>query len=254
MAKIEIIDTDASTICGHGFCGFKDTAQEGYQRKISWLKRRFAEGLKFKVLRVDGADAGMIEFIPGKDTWRPVDAANYMVIHCLMIAKRQFKGKGYGALLVEDCVAEANRAKMAGVAVVTSGGTWMVSSDVFLRCGFKCVDTAPPSFELLVKKFRQAPSPKFRTGWDATLRKYGPGLTILKSDQCPCIAKCIADILQACKALRIRPKVVELKTGGQARSAPSAYGIFNVIYDGKVVAEHPIGGTRFRSIMRSMTK
>ena len=117
-------------------------------------KKRFAEGLKFKVLQVDGVDAGMIECMPGKHTWRPVDAADYMVIHCLMIAKKQFKGKGLGLLLVEDCVAEAKRAKMAGVAVVTSSGTWMVSSNVFLRCGFECVDTAPPSFELLAKQFR----------------------------------------------------------------------------------------------------
>ncbi len=254
MARIEIIGTSASTICDHGFCGFRDAAHEGYKRKTDWLKERFAEGLKFKVLQVDGVDAGMIEYVPGEHTWRPVEAAGYMVIHCIMIDKKRFKGQGHGSLLVEDCVADARRAGMAGVAVVTSSGTWMVSGDVFLRCGFECVDTAPPSFELLARKLRQAPSPKFATGRNRTLRKYGSGLTIIRSDQCPCIAKCTADILQACKTLRIRPKVVELKTGSQARKAPSAYGIFNVIYDGQVVAEHPISGTRFGNIMRKLRK
>ena len=33
MARIEIIDTDAATICDHGFCGFKDAKHEGYKRK-----------------------------------------------------------------------------------------------------------------------------------------------------------------------------------------------------------------------------
>jgi GNAT superfamily N-acetyltransferase len=254
MARIAIIDANASTIHDHGFCGFRDAANEGHKRKTAWLKKRFPEGLKFKLLQVDGVDAGMIEYIPGEHTWRPIEAAGYMVIHCVMIDRKKHKGKGYGSLLVEDCVADAKRAGMAGVAVVTSSGTWMAGADVFLRSGFECVDTASPSFELLAKKLRKAPSPKFRTGWDRGLRKYGSGLTIIKSDQCPCIAKCVEDILQACKTLRICPKAVELKTGSQARNAPSAYGIFNVIYDGKLVAEHPISGTRFLNIMRKLSK
>jgi L-amino acid N-acyltransferase YncA len=254
MAGVEIVDTSASTICSHGFCGFRDSAHEGHRRKTSWLKKRFADGLKFKVLQVDGADAGVIEYVPGEHTWRPVDAAGYMVIHCIMIDRRRFKGKGYGSLLVEECVADAKRTGKAGVAVVTSGGTWMASRDVFLRCGFECVDRAPPRFELLAKKFRNTPPPKFRTGWDKTLRRYGSGLTIIKSDQCPCIPKCTTDTLQACKMLRIRPRVVELKNAAQARNAPSAYGIFNIIYDGRLVAEHPISGARFLNIMRRLSK
>jgi GNAT superfamily N-acetyltransferase len=254
MARIEIIDTCASTVGDHGFCGFRDAAHEGHKRKTDWLKKRFVEGLKFKVLQVDGVDAGMIEYIPGEHTWRPVEAAGYMVIHCIMIDKKRFKGKGYGSRLVEDCVADSKRAGMAGVAVVTSRGTWMAGADLFLRCGFERVDTAPPSFELLVKKWRPVPPPTFKTGWDRTLRAYGSGLTIIKSDQCPCITKCTDDILQACKTLRIRPKVVELKTGRQARNAPSAYGIFNVIYNGEVVADHPISRTRFLNIMRKLSK
>lgn len=254
MARIEIIDTNTANICEHGFCGFRDPKNEGHKRKTDWLKKRFAEGLKFRVLQVDGADAGMIEYIPGEYTWRPVEAAGYMVIHCIMIDKKKYKGKGYGSLLVEECMRDAKRAKMHGVAAVTSSGPWMANGGVFRRCGFECVDTAPPSFELLAKKSRRGPSPRFRKGWDRTLRKYGSGLTIIKSDQCPCIAKCMDDILQACKALRICSNVVELKSGSQARKAPSAYGIFNVIYNGEVVADHPISGTRFSNIIRKLSK
>jgi N-acetylglutamate synthase-like GNAT family acetyltransferase len=254
MAKVEIIDTDVTNVASHGFCGFRDARNEGHRRKVSWLKRRFAEGLKFKVLQVDGQDVGMIEYTPGEHTWRPVEAAGYMVIHCVMINKKQYKGKGYGSLLVQECLRDAKSAGMHGAAVVTSSGTWMASRNVFLGCGFERVETAPPSFELLARKFRKAPSPRFRTGWDKTLRKYGSGLTIIKSDQCPCIAKSTDDILQACKALRIRPRIVELSSGSQARNAPSAYGIFNIVLDGKLVAEHPISGTRFKSIMRKLSR
>jgi GNAT superfamily N-acetyltransferase len=254
VATIEIIDTNASNVGDHSFCGFKDTRNEGHKRKTAWLKKRFAEGLKFKVLQVDGDDAGMIEHAPGEHTWRPVDARGYLVVHCLMISTKRYKGKGYGTLLVEDCVRDAQRAQLNGVAVVSSSGTWMASGDIFRRCGFECVDTAEPSFELLVRKLRKAPSPRFRTGWDKALREYGSGLTIIKSDQCPCIAKSTDDILQVCKKLRIHAKIVELKSGAQARNAPSAYGIFNVIHDGKLVADHPISGTRFMNIMRKLSK
>ena len=33
MARIEIIDTDASSICDHGFCGFKDARRRGISGK-----------------------------------------------------------------------------------------------------------------------------------------------------------------------------------------------------------------------------
>ncbi|MBU0617034.1 MAG: GNAT family N-acetyltransferase, partial [Planctomycetes bacterium] len=74
MPKVEIIDTSATNICDHEFCGFRDPENEGHRRKVNWLKRRFAEGLKFKVLQVAGEDAGMIEYTPGEHTWRPVEA------------------------------------------------------------------------------------------------------------------------------------------------------------------------------------
>jgi L-amino acid N-acyltransferase YncA len=251
MGKATIVDTDATTIHGHGFCGFKNPEAEGHRRKAAWLAKRFKEGMRLKVLQIDGEDAGMIEYIPGEHTWRPVEAAGYLMIHCLMVDKKKHKGRGYGSLLVAECVKDAKRARMHGVAVVTSSGTWMASRDVFVRHGFECVDTAPPSFELLAKKLRKkAPSPRFKSGWDKTLRRYGSGLTIIRSDQCPCIAKSTDDILQACKELRIRPKIVELKNGRQARNAPSAYGVFNIVYDGSLVADHPISATRFRNIMR----
>lgn len=254
MTKVEIIETTAENICDYGFCGFKNPKNEGHRRKTNWLAKRFAEGMKFKVLQVDGVDAGMIEYILGENAWRPVEAAGYLVIHCLMINKKKYKGKGYGRRLIEECLEDARRAEKCGVAVVTSSDTWMVSGDIFRRLGFECVDATSPSFELLAMKLGEGPSPKFKKGWDRKLRRYGSGLTVIKSDQCPCIAKSTDDILQVCETFGIRPKVVELKTGSQARNAPSAYGIFNIIHDGALVVAHPVSGTRFKGILRKVSK
>ena len=62
MSDLEIIDTNAGTIHNYGFCGYRKIEQEGYRRKLDWLKQRFSEGMKFKVLysENDGA-AGFIE-------------------------------------------------------------------------------------------------------------------------------------------------------------------------------------------------
>jgi len=44
--------------------------------------------------------------------------------------------------------------------------------------------------------------------------------------------------------------VVELKNSKQAQSAPSPFGIFNIVLNGKLVADHPISNTRFVNIMK----
>jgi hypothetical protein len=253
MGEVQVIDATAETICQFGFCGYKSIKQEGYRRKTEWLKKRFAEGMRFKILHSrDVGAVGFIEYIPGKFAWRPIEAPGYLVIHCLMINRREYKGHGYGELLVKRCVQDARRSKSHGVAVVTSSGTWMAGKELFLRCGFEAVSTAPPSYELLVRKLAKAPSPRFKDGWDEKLRSYGRGLVIIRSDQCPCIAKFTTEIVQACRELGVRARVVEIEDHRQAQDIPWAYGVFGIVYDGKLVADHPVSKTRFLNIMRSL--
>ena len=255
MSEVEIIDIDSSNVCDYGFCGYKSPKQEGYRRKTEWLKQRFAEGMRLKVLSAaDEGSVGFIEYIPGEYTWRPIDARGYLTIHCIMIHKRTYKQAGYGSLLVEQCLKDAKKSKANGVAVITSKGTWMAGSELFVKHGFESVDSAPPSFELLAKKMKKGPLPTFRGGWEARARSYGKGLVIIRSDQCPCIAKFAEEILDTCKALGVSARVKELKTCKQAQNAPSPYGIFNIVYDGRLIADHPISKTRFKNVMKQMSR
>jgi GNAT superfamily N-acetyltransferase len=257
MGKIEIADTNADNICEYGFCGYRNIKQEGYKRKIDWLKQRFSEGLKFKVLdsAKEGA-VGFIEYIPGKYTWRAVEASGYMVIHCMMIISKKYRGKGYGALLLEESLKDAKKKNMHGVAVVTRKGTWMAGKGLFLKNAFEVVDQAPPDFELLVKKFKKnTPLPKFKGDWEKRLSKYGSGLTIIRSDQCPYVAKSVKEINEtAQKKYGIKAKMIELKNCRQAQNAPSAFAVFGIIYNGKLFADHPISKTRFLNIMNKELK
>ena len=251
MDEIEIIDTNANNIHDYGFCGYKNVKQEGYRRKLDWLKKRFSEGMKFKVLYSAGdGSIGFIEYIPGEYTWRAVEASGYMVIHCIANMHRKHRGKGYGTLLVEESIKDAGKENMCGVAVVTRKGTWMAGKELFLKSGFEVVDTAPPDFELLVKKFTDVPSPKFKGDWEKSLSQYDSGLTIICSDQCPYVPKAVGEISETAeKKYSIRPKIIELDNCNEARKAPSAFGIFNIIYNGRLLADHPISNKRFMNIM-----
>jgi predicted GNAT family acetyltransferase len=257
MTEIQIIETNADNICDYSLCGYKRIKQEGYKRKTDWLKERFKEGMKVKILHSpqDGS-LGMIEYVPGEHAWRPVDASGYIFIHCLFVVPSKLKGKGCGSLLVDECLKDAKSKKMHGAAVVTRKGTWMAGKEVFLKKGFEIVDTAPPDFELLARKFKKsAPSPRFKGDWDKRLRKYDKGLTIIRSDQCPYTAKAVREISETAeKTYRIKPRVVQLKSSKEAQRAPSPFGVFSIILDGKLVADHPISNTRFVNIMKEELK
>ena len=190
MREHEVVDTNADNIGGCGFCGYKSGKNEGHRRKLDWLKKRYAEGLRFKVLRSrECGDIGMIEYAPGSHAWRPVEAEGYLVIHCLMVNGKH-KGKGLGALLLDSCLRDAKKSKCRGVAVVTSSDSFMAGSDLFIKAGFVSVESNPP-YELLVKKFKQAaPDPRFIVERERVLKRYRKGLTILAADQCPMVPKC----------------------------------------------------------------
>jgi hypothetical protein len=57
----EIVDTNAENIGACGFCGHKPGRTERHRRKCDWLKKRYAEDLRFKVLRSrEFGDIGII--------------------------------------------------------------------------------------------------------------------------------------------------------------------------------------------------
>jgi len=253
MKECEIIDTNADNIGGCGICGRKPGRTEGHRRKSDWLKKRYAEGLRFKVLRSrEFGDIGVIEYAPGSHAWRPVEAEGYFVIHCLMV-NRKHLGKGLGAVLLDDCLRDARKSKCRGVAVVTSSDSFMAGSGLFIKAGFVSVQSNPP-YDLLVKKFKKAaPDPRFIVDRERVLKRHKEGLTILAADQCPMVAKCVKDIAEASEALGLKTKVVRVRSAKQSRELPTPYGMFSIVYDGKLIAERPISARRFKNIMSKLT-
>lgn len=104
-------------VCKFGLCGYKDPKKGGFPEKYEWLKKRFQEGLTIKTVysQKDGMQ-GMIEYIPGRYCWRPVEATDYMFIHCIFVGfKKIYKNNGFGSSLIAECENDAKKLKLKGL-------------------------------------------------------------------------------------------------------------------------------------------
>jgi len=248
-SKMKIISVNSENISEYQPVCFLNPKNEGYLKKLEWLKERFSKGLIIKLLYLENEKKcnGFIEYIPGEDAWRAVDAKGYMFIHCIWISPNKHKGKGYGSLLVKECLQDAKREGKYGVAVVTSEGPFMAGKALFLKNGFNSVAKAKPSYELMIKTIKSGPLPKFRD-WEKQMSKY-KGLNIVYANQCPWVARSIKELSEIAKKKGLKLKIVELENARQAQDAPSIYTAFNLIYNGKLLVDHYISSRRFLNII-----
>ncbi len=237
-----IVTVDASNLDEHGFFCFKSRrGSEGYVNKQKWLLDRFSEGMKIVLVYEGKRSVGFIEYIPGEYTWRAVDAPEHLVIHCLWVIGRA-KKKGFGSKLLAECVDDARERGKAGVAMVASPKNWLANPKVFQKHGFESVDEAPPSFYLMVKSLGPGPSPRFAVNWQERCESFGPGTTIVSSDQCPYHADAVQRAVTAFADRGIDARVVHLENCAQARSmSPTPYGVFWIICNGRLLSYHYLG-------------
>ena len=235
--KFNIIDVNADNVEQTGFfCLMSKRKAAGFRLKLDWLKQRFAEGMRIKMFELP--ERGFIEYIPGEYAWRAVDAEGYMMIHCLWVVGKS-KGKGLGGVLLEECLKDAKASGLNGVAMVTSEKVWLVGKKMLLKHGFESVEMAPPAFNLMVRKFGDTPSPTFADNWEEKARRFGQGLTVIRSNQCPYIPDATNHVLETATKLGIQSRVVELKSSQDVRKrAPSPYGVFSIVYNGRLLSYH----------------
>jgi GNAT superfamily N-acetyltransferase len=254
--ELRIIETTHRNIMEYGSCGYRNYNTPGIKEKIVWMKERGKEGLKMLTLwsKKDGHQ-GMIEYIPGEYCWRPVSASGYMFIHCVFVGLlKKYKGKGYATVLLDLCIEDALTENMKGVAAVTRKGSFMIGKAFFEKNGFKVVDHAPPDFDLVVRKFvPSTPDPAFIPNWKKISENFTKGLYIIRAHQCPYTVKNVSEICETAKnKYRIKPSVITLKSHTEAQQVPNPYGIFSILYNGKIIAYHPISNNRFMNIMDKM--
>ncbi len=248
---IQIIDLTPENIDQYGVCGYKDINKHlELQRKVDWIKKYYPKGLRIKALiSKSGGYQGMLEYIPGEYAHRPVNAEGYMFIHCVFVGfKKEFKGKGYASILIDECIKDSKKENKNGIAVITRNGSFMAKKDIFIKKGFSLIDNMKPDFELLVLKFnKKSNNPKFINN---SLENHLSGLTIMRSPQCPYSVKNVDAIIQTAKKLNLNPALIEMNDAESVQKSPCAFGSFCIINDGNILSHHPISNTRFENIMK----
>jgi hypothetical protein len=244
----KIVEITADNIGEHpqAIC-FINPKHKLYPLKVDWLKKQFKNSLKIKMLYVENEkrSVGFIEYVPGEYCWRAVSAKNYMFIHCIWINGKKYQRRELGSLLLQE--AEKDAKDMLGIAVMTSDSSFMANKEVFMKNGYSAIAESGKD-QLLVKKFRIGPLPSIND-WISELKKY-QGLYFIYSKQCPWVARFIEEVKPMLLKLGLQPTIVELETTEQAQKAPSLYGIFNMIYNGRLLADRYISTTRFLNIVK----
>ena len=235
MKEVIITDANEENVDTEGFFCMKSKVKSaGFQQKMRWLKKRFSEGMKMKIL--SGAGRGLIEYIPGKYAWRAVDAEEYMVIHCIWVLGKA-KGKGVGRLLLDQCIEDAKAVGLKGVAIVTNGDGWLAKEKFFLKNGFEEVQRDERGYQLMALRFEEETDwPRMVKSEERYFSEYKDGVTVLRTGQCPYIDASVEHLKEVAEERGIAFREVELKTAAQVRKlAPSAFGIFNAVMDGKLL-------------------
>ena len=132
-------------------------------QKKAWLKARLDEGLVF--YRSVERGKCFIEYMPAEMAWVPIEAPNYLYIHCLWIAGAM-KGHGYSNDLLAKCLADAKAEGKAGVCILSSVGRkkeFLADAKYLAYKGFAVADTTDADINLMYLPLDgSAPVPRFK--------------------------------------------------------------------------------------------
>jgi len=243
---LQIVGPENVSRCGIGCIGSR--SHEGYDPKLAWLERRFHEGLR-QLHLTDGLGRGLafLEYVPGEYAWRPVDAKGWLFVHCLWVYSKGQAIGGLGTRLIEACVEQARAIRARGVAALVSDGPWMVGKGAFLKNGFEKIDERD-RFQLVIRRLRRGAAPRFGTLDDKWARSRG--LHIVYAPQCPYLPKSVADVSAMAREEGIKVKMTVLKSASEAQHAPSYYGVFNLLWNGRLLSDHYVSRGRFRNLLK----
>ncbi len=243
---MDLITVTPENILKEGLFCIKSQKEEGFKKKMDWYLLRYEEGLRLKILKDGSRMLGMIEYVPAEYAWRPVNAPNSMFVQCFYIYAKKDRNRGLGKMLIDDCIQDAKEAGMSAVCTMTSDGAWIHDKRLLEKMNFRLYDKRG-RFELLGLPLN-GKSEMSLIDWEDKLSDY-QGWHLIYADQCPWHAKVVNVIkeMSAERGINIQTRV--LNSADEAKNAPSGYGVFALIRDGRLLEDHYISHTRFRNIL-----
>lgn len=247
--KIHIIEVTAANVAEAGIYCIRDRKSPGFKAKVEWFANKINKGLKIKIAMNDeGKQLGFIEYIPSELAWRPVKANNYYFIQCIALFVKEAKGKGVGSLLLQQCENDARANNKNGVCALSSDGPWIANKLLYEKNKFTASQRLG-RFELMYKSFGKTKDLPAFIDWTKEQSKY-QGWHLVYSDQCPWHEKSVTDIQESALEHGIKLNVKKLLTAKEAQKAPSGFGTYSLIRDGRLLADHYISRTRFENILK----
>lgn len=202
---------------------------KGIDAKKEWLSERLDEGHVFRKLNEKATV--FIEYAPLETAWVPIIGDNYYYVYCLWVSGSH-KGKGYGNLLMEYCLADAKAKGKSGICMLGAKKqkAWLSDQSFVKRFGFKVVDTTDNDYELLALSF------------DGTMPKFSPSvknnkieskeLIIYYDMQCPYVYQSIEMIKQYCEMNEVPVSLIQVDTLQKAKELPFVFNNWAVFYKG----------------------
>ncbi|RHJ91085.1 N-acetyltransferase [Parabacteroides bouchesdurhonensis] len=203
---------------------------QGIEAKRQWLDDRLKEGHVFRKLNEKATV--FIEYAPLETAWVPITGDNYYYLYCLWVSG-SYKGKGYGKLLMEYCLADAHKNKKSGICMLGAKKqkSWLSDQSFAKKFGFEVVDTTDNGYELLALSF-DGTIPKFTQ--NAKKQEIeSKELTIYYDMQCPYVYQNIEVIKQYCEINMIPVSFIQVDTLQKAKELPCVFNNWSVFYKGK---------------------
>lgn len=202
---------------------------QGVEAKRQWLSERLKEGHVFRKLNEKATV--FIEYAPLETAWVPVIGDNYDYVYCLWVSGSH-KGKGYGKLLMEYCLADARAKGKSGICILGAKKqkAWLSDQAFAKKFGFETVDTTDHGYELLALSF------------DGTTPRFAPNakkgeiesqeLTLYYDLQCPYVCQSIETIRQYCELKDTPVSFIPVDTLQKAKELPCVFNNWGVFYKG----------------------
>ena len=247
--QMNIIEVTAENVSEAGIYCIKDKKAAGYKAKLDWFCTKINQGLKINIaLDNAGKQIGFIEYLPSEQAWRPVKAANFYFIQCIALFVKEAKQKGVASYLLRQCEMDARQNGKSGICAMSSDGVWMANKAIYEKKDFIIADRLD-RFELMVKSFEDHITLPVFNDWTKEQKKYR-GWHLIYADQCPWHEKSVQDLRQSAEEHGIKLQVKKLVRPKEAQKAPSGFGTFSLLRDGKLLADHYISRTRFENILK----
>lgn len=219
----------------------------GVEAKRRWLAERLREGHVFR--KLDRKATVFVEYAPLETAWVPITGDNYLYLYCLWVNGGE-KGKGYGKVLMEYCLADARAQGKSGVCMLGAARqkAWLSDQSFARRFGFETVDTTENGYELLAHSL-DGTTPRFTP--NAKRMEIASGeLTVYYDFQCPFVYQNVERLREYCGENAIPAAFRLVDTLEKAKGLPCVFNNWAVFYGGRFQTVNLLDAAGLKRILR----